>query len=155
MHVRAEQGCRTNPLTKSSENHYMCQLPKQAICSPTQQPHEAVTWPLWPYKFKVHRNGHGRQPWYNQENRAKQLWVASTVPLKVLKMIWMILYHSKNGMNPGHFIIHTDKGDIVLKNNSHGMPFLNLKEEEAEVAQCLIQDTFETVQNNMEGFYQA
>jgi hypothetical protein len=78
--------------------------------------------------------------------------VASVVPLKVLRMIWPILYHSKKGMNLGHFIIHTDKGDIALKNNSHGMPFLNLKEEEAEVALCLIQDTIKTVQNNMEGF---
>ncbi len=34
------------------------------------------------------------------------------------------------------------------------MPFRNLKEVEAEVALCLIQDqdTIETVQNNMEGF---
>ncbi len=67
-------------------------------------------------------------------------------------MIWLILYHSKKGMNPGHFIIHTDKGDIIVKNNSHGMTFLNLKEVEAEVALCLIQDAVKTVWNNMEGF---
>jgi hypothetical protein len=63
----------------------------------------------------------------------KKMWlnecgVVIVVPLKVLKMIWLILYHSKKGMNPGHFIIHTDEGDIVVKNNLHRMPFLNLKE---------------------------
>jgi hypothetical protein len=87
----------------------------------------------------------------------KKMWlnecgVASAIPLKVLEMIWPISYHSKKGMNPGHFIIHTDKGDIVEKNNSQRMLFLNLKEVQAEVALCLIQDTIETVQNNMEGF---
>jgi hypothetical protein len=39
-----------------------------------------------------------------------------------------------------------------MKNNSCGMPSLNLKEVEAEVALCLIQDTIKTVWNNMEGF---
>jgi hypothetical protein len=66
-------------------------------------------------------------------------------------MIWTILYHSKKGMNLGHFIIYTDEGDIIVKKNSHGMPFLNLKVVEAEVALCLIQDTIKTVWNNMEG----
>jgi hypothetical protein len=87
----------------------------------------------------------------------KKMWlnkcgVASIVPLKVLKMIWPNLYDSQRRMNPGHFVIHTNKGDIVMKNNSHGMQFLNFKEVEAEVALCLIQDTNKTVQNNMEGF---
>jgi hypothetical protein len=87
----------------------------------------------------------------------KKMWlnkcgVVSIIPLKILKMIWPILYYSKKGMNPGHFIIHTDKGDIAVKNNSHVMTFLNLKEVEAEVALCLIQDTIKTVWNNMDGF---
>jgi hypothetical protein len=90
-------------------------------------------------------------------NAIKKMWlnkcgVVSGVPLKVLEMIWPISYHSKKRMNPGHFIIHTDKGGIVVKNNLHRMPFLNLKEVETEVALCLIQDTIKTVQNNMEGF---
>ncbi len=55
-------------------------------------------------------------------------------------------------MNPGHFVIHTKDGDINVKNNSHGMPFLNLKEVEAEVTLCLIHNTINTVWNNMEGF---
>jgi hypothetical protein len=77
--------------------------------------------------------------------------MVSVVPLKVIKK-WRISYHSKRGMNPGHFVIHTNKGDIIVKNNSHRMLFLNLKEVEAEVALCLIQDTIETVWNNTEGF---
>jgi hypothetical protein len=67
-------------------------------------------------------------------------------------MIWPISYNFMKEMNPGHFILHTDKGDIVVKNKSHRMPLLNLKEVEAEVALCLIQDTIKTVWNNMEGF---
>jgi hypothetical protein len=55
-------------------------------------------------------------------------------------------------MNPGYFIIHTDEGGIVVKNNPHRMSILSLKEVEAEVALCLIQDTIKTVGNNMEGF---
>jgi hypothetical protein len=87
----------------------------------------------------------------------KKMWlnkcgVASVVPLKVLEMIWPILYHSKKAINPGDFIIPTGKGDLVVKNNSHRMPFLNLKEVEADVALCLIQDTIKTVLNNIEGF---
>jgi hypothetical protein len=78
--------------------------------------------------------------------------VASIVPLKVLKKIWPISYHSKRGMNPGHFVIHTNEGNIVVKNSSRGTSFLNLKKVEVEVAPCLIQDTIETVWNNMEGF---
>jgi hypothetical protein len=87
----------------------------------------------------------------------KKIWlnkcgVASIVPLRVLKKIWPISYHSKRGMNPGHCIIHTNVGDII--NNSCRMLFLNLKEveAEAEVALCLIQDTIEAVWINMEGF---
>jgi hypothetical protein len=91
----------------------------------------------------------------------KTMWlnkcgVVSIVPLKVLEKIWPISYHSnsKRGMSPGHFFIHTNKRYIIVKNKSRGMPFRNLKEVEAEVALCLIQDqdTIETVQNNMEGF---
>ncbi len=87
----------------------------------------------------------------------KKMWlnkcgVESIIPLKILEMIWPISYHSKKGMNAGHFIIHTNDGNIIVMNNSRRMPFLNLKELEGEVALCLIQDTINTVQKNMEGF---
>jgi hypothetical protein len=56
--------------------------------------------------------------------RLNKCGVVSFVPLKVLEMIWPILYHSNKGKNPDHYIIHTEEEDIVLKNNSHEMPFL-------------------------------
>jgi hypothetical protein len=83
-----------------------------------------------------------------------QMWlnkggVASVVPLKTLEKIWPILYHSLRGMNAVHFIIHTKEGDIMVQNNKCGMPYLNLKEVEAEVVLCLVQDTIDTVCSNM------
>ena len=51
-------------------------------------------------------------------------------------------------MNPGHFVIHSDQGDIVVKNNNIGMPYLDVRELEAEVALCFVQ----TVRGNMEGY---
>ena len=55
-------------------------------------------------------------------------------------------------MNPGKFIIHTDNGDIVVRNNSHGMPYLNIRDLEGEVALCLLQSTIDTIRKTMEGF---
>ncbi len=51
-------------------------------------------------------------------------------------------------MNAGHFVIHTDKGNIKVCNNEKGMPYLNLKEVKVEVALLLVQ----TIRGNMEGF---
>ncbi len=45
-------------------------------------------------------------------------------------------------------MIHSDQGDIVVKNNGVGMPYLDVRELEAEVALCFVQ----TVQGNMEGY---
>jgi hypothetical protein len=55
-------------------------------------------------------------------------------------------------MNPGQFVIHVDAGDVVVRNNQKGMPYLNLKEVKAEVALCLVQDVIQTVRCEMEGF---
>jgi hypothetical protein len=87
----------------------------------------------------------------------KKVWlneggVASVVPLKLLEQIYPVSYHSAKGMNAGHFVIHSREGDIVCRNNSRGMPYLNLEELEAEVALCLIQDTIDTVRTNFEGY---
>jgi hypothetical protein len=87
----------------------------------------------------------------------KQMWlnkggVASVVPLKILEKIWPISYHSLRGMNASHFVIHAKEGDIVVQNNKRGMPYLNLKEVETEVALCLIQDTINTIHSNMAMF---
>ena len=55
--------------------------------------------------------------WYNEGG------VATIVPLKMLERIFLISYQSHKGMNPGHFVIHSDQGDIVVKNNGVGMPY--------------------------------
>jgi hypothetical protein len=76
--------------------------------------------------------------------------ISNIVPLKVLEKVQRITYNSHRGMNAGHFVIHTDKGNIRVCNNEKGMPYLNLKEVEAEVALLLVQ----TIRGNMEGFTQ-
>ena len=80
----------------------------------------------------------------------KQMWlneggVASVVPLKVLEKIWPVKYDSRR--HGGKFVLVTDQGDIIMKNNDKGMPYLDLRELEAEVALSFIQ----TVRGNMEG----
>jgi hypothetical protein len=87
----------------------------------------------------------------------KKMWlnkcgVGSITPLKILEKIWPISYHSKKGTNARHFIIYMNDGNIVVRSNFHGMPFLNLKELEGEVALCLIEDTIDMVWKNMEDF---
>jgi hypothetical protein len=87
----------------------------------------------------------------------KKMWlskggVASVILLKILEKIWPVSYHSTKGMNPGQFVIHVDAGDVVVRNNQKGMPYLNLKEVKAEVALCLIQDAIQTIHGKMEGF---
>jgi hypothetical protein len=87
----------------------------------------------------------------------KQIWlnkggIASIVPLKILEKIWPITYSSHKGMNAGKFVLHTHHGDIVVRNNTRGMPYLDIRELEGEVALCLLQGTVETVEVNMEGF---
>ena len=81
----------------------------------------------------------------------KQMWlneggVATVVPLKVLEKIWPMTYDTKR--HGGKFVLKTDQGDIIVKNNDKGMPYLDLRELEAEVALSFIQ----TVRGNMEGF---
>jgi hypothetical protein len=58
----------------------------------------------------------------------KQMWlneggVAAIVLLKVLRKIWPITYDSR--CHNGLFIWHIDQGDIVIKNNSKGMLYLD------------------------------
>jgi hypothetical protein len=53
-----------------------------------------------------------------------QMWlnkggVATIIPLKVIEKIWPVTYDSRR--NGGHFIIHTNQGNIIIKNNSKGM----------------------------------
>ncbi len=78
-------------------------------------------------------------------------------------------YNSRR--NGGHFVIHTNQGNIIVKNNSKGMPYLDIKDVEAEVVLLFIQTTvgavkaamvapanavlfIQTVRGNMEGYTQ-
>ena len=74
--------------------------------------------------------------------------IANIVPLEVISKIWWITYDSAGGMNAGHFVIHTDQGNIKVQKNSKGMPFIDLDSVEGEVALEFIQ----TVRGNMDGF---
>ena len=81
----------------------------------------------------------------------KQVWlneggVATIIPLKVLEQIWPLTYNSRR--HGGKFILRTDQGNIVIKNNGKGMPYLDLRELEAEAAPSFIQ----IVRCNMEGY---
>jgi hypothetical protein len=74
--------------------------------------------------------------------------IANIVPLEVISKIWRTTYNSAGGMNAGHFVIHTDQGHIVVQKNSKGMPFIDLKSVEGEVALDFVQ----TIRGNYDGF---
>ena len=81
----------------------------------------------------------------------KKMWlneggVATILPLKELEKLWHAAYDSRH--HGGAFILHTDEGNIVLKNNNKHMPYLDLKVSKAKAVISLMQ----TVQGNMEGF---
>jgi hypothetical protein len=81
----------------------------------------------------------------------KQMWlneggVAAILPLKVYKKIWPITYNSR--CHNGQFVWHIDQGDILIKNNSKRMPYLDIQELETKAALLFIQ----TLQSNMEGY---
>jgi hypothetical protein len=90
----------------------------------------------------------------------KQMWlnkggVATVVPLKVLKKIWPVTYNSR--CFSGLFVIHTNQGNIIVKNNSKGMLYLDLHELEAKVALPSVQTVIllvQMVRGNMEGYTQ-
>jgi hypothetical protein len=59
----------------------------------------------------------------------KKVWlkedgVATILPLKELEKLWHIVYDSR--CHAGAFVLCTDAGNIVLKNNDKGMPYLDL-----------------------------
>ena len=81
----------------------------------------------------------------------KQMWlnegvVAVIVPLKVLEKIRPVTYNSS--CDDGQFIWHTDQGGIVIKSNSKGMPYLDIREPKTKATLSFTQ----TVQGNMEGY---
>jgi hypothetical protein len=73
----------------------------------------------------------------------KHVWlnkrgVAVIVPLKVVKKIWSVTYDSRH--HDGQlFVWHIDQGDILIKNNSKGMPYLDIREPKTKAALSFIQ----------------
>jgi hypothetical protein len=90
----------------------------------------------------------------------KQVWlnkggVATIVPLKILEKIWPVTYDSR--CFGGLCVIHTNQGNIIIKNNSKGMPYLNLRKLEAKVALSFVQMAIlfvQMVRGNLEGYMQ-
>ncbi len=89
----------------------------------------------------------------------KQVWlnkgrVATIILLKQLKKLCPVTYDSTR--NKGAFVYCTKDGNIVLRNNNNGMPYLDLRESKAKAALSFApkaaQSFMQTVQGNMEGF---
>jgi hypothetical protein len=65
--------------------------------------------------------------------------VANIVPLDLISKIWRITYDSHGGMNAGHFVIHTNHGNIKVHKNEKGMPFIDIDGVDSEVALDFVQ----------------
>jgi hypothetical protein len=125
----------------------MRQLYKHPIPQTRRERGSARTWPCGTQKRGVvfgmntaRDTGAIKLMWLNKGG------AAAIVPLKVLEKIWPVTYNSRcHGVK---CIWHTDQGDIVIKNNSKGMPYLDIRELETKVVLLFIQ----TVQGNMEGY---
>jgi hypothetical protein len=88
------------------------------------------------------------QVWFNEGG------VATIIPLKQLEKLCPVRYNSSR--NGGAFICRTKDSDIVLKNNGKGMPYIDLREFEAEAVLSFAPKAalsfVQTVRGNMEGF---
>ncbi len=88
------------------------------------------------------------QVWLNESG------VAMIIPLKQLKKLCPVVYDST--CHGGTFVCRTKDGDVVLKNNGKGMPYLDLRELKAKAvlsfAPKAALSLVQTVQGNMEGF---
>jgi hypothetical protein len=65
-----------------------------------------------------------KQVWLNEDGET------AIIPLKQLETLCPVVYNSTR--NEGAFICRTTEGDVVLKNNGKGMPYLDLSEFEVE-----------------------
>ena len=63
------------------------------------------------------------QVWFNEGG------VAMIIPLKQLEKLYPVVYDST--CNRGMFVCRTKDGDVMLKNNDKGMPYLDIREFEA------------------------
>ena len=88
------------------------------------------------------------QVWLNKDG------VMTIIPLKQLEKLCPVVYNSTR--NKGAFICRTKDGKVVLTNNGKGMPYLDLREFEAEAVLSFAPKAalsfVQTVRGNMEGF---
>jgi hypothetical protein len=93
--------------------------------------------------------GSGGMEMSGEMGAVNQMWlrVATTIPLKVLEKIWPVTYDSR--CNERRFVIHTDQGNIIIKNNNKGMPYLDIRDVEAAVVLSFIQTTIGAVKAAM------
>jgi hypothetical protein len=80
--------------------------------------------------------------------------VATIIPLKQLKKLCPVTYDfTRNG---GVFVCRTKDGDVMLRNNGKGMPYLDLRESKAKAVLSFTSKAahsfLQRVQGNMEGF---
>jgi hypothetical protein len=114
-----------------------------ATFASTPYPHLLANLKKEEHALMGHSNmGSGRMEMSSKMGAVNQMWlneggVATIIPLKVLEKIWPVTYDS--GRNGGHFLIHTNQGNIIVKNNSKGMPYFNIRDVEAEVVLLFIQ----------------
>ena len=89
----------------------------------------------------------------------EQVWlneggVATIILLKQLEKLCPVEFDST--CNGGTFVCRTKDGDVVLKNNYKGLPYLDLREFEAKVVLFFAPEAalsfVQTVRGNMEGF---
>jgi hypothetical protein len=88
------------------------------------------------------------QVWFNEGG------VMAIIPLKQLEKLCPVRYDSSR--NGGAFICRTKDGDVVLKNNGKGMPYIDLREFEAKAVLSFAPKAalsfVQTVRGSMEGF---
>jgi hypothetical protein len=154
--------------------HHVC-MDTCATFPSTPYPHLLTNLKKEERALMGHSNmGSGGTEMSGEMGAVNQMWlnkggVATIIPLKVLEKIWPVTYDSRR--NGGHFVIHTNQGNIIVKNNSKGMPYLDIRDVEAEVVLPFIQTTIgaveaamvalanavsfiQTVRGNMEGYMQ-
>ncbi len=80
--------------------------------------------------------------------------MATIIPLKQLKKLCPVVYDSTR--HGGAFVCRTKDGDVMLKNNGKGLPYLDLREFEAKAVLSFAPEAalsfMQTVRGNMEGF---
>jgi hypothetical protein len=147
-----------------------------ATFASTPYPHFLMNLKKEEHALMGHSNmGSGGMEMSGEMGAVDQIWlkeggVVTIIPLKVLEKIWPVTYNSRH--NGRCFVIHTDQGNIIVKNNNKGMPYLDIRDMEAEVVLLFIQTSIgaieaamvapenavsfiQTVRGNMEGYTQC